>query len=117
MAGQRAGESAEQRAGWPAGRRAGGRSAAEGKTGGTSRGNNESLALGLGAKRGSVDGAHLPALSVRRAAFDGRHVRRLALGAQRTLDARCAALGAQHSALSRVRCSRASGARQTALNH
>ena len=71
----------------------------------------------INAARSRVDGAHLPALSVRRAAFDGRHVRRSALGAQRTLDAGCAALGARHSALSRVRCSRAAVARQTALNH
>ena len=71
----------------------------------------------INAARSRVDGAHLHALSVRRAAFDGRHVRRSALGAQRTLDAGCAALGARHSALSRVRCSRASVARQTALNH
>ena len=40
----------------PAGRQAGGRAAAEGKTGGTPRGNNESLAFALAAQHGSVTG-------------------------------------------------------------
>ena len=119
MAGQRAGEPPGSRptgrlASGPAGRRAGGRAAAEGKTGETPRGNNESLAFALAAKRGSVTGGRCTSPCAQRPACGVRWSARSALSAWRSAHARCWVRGARRPALGAFACSVLSGGRCSA---